>query len=77
MATDIARDLEDQLVEAKAALQDHAEEMLQLLARFEAQIQARLDAAEARISALRAALAQSAGAGSADSPDPTDRPRAD
>lgn len=55
MATEYARDLEDQLVETKAALQGQAEEMLDLLLQFEARLQARLDAAEARIAALRTA----------------------
>ncbi len=58
MATDFARDLEDQLVKTKAALQDQAEEMLSLLLQFEARLQERLDAAEARIAALRASYAQ-------------------
>lgn len=60
MATDFAQDLEDQLAETKAALQDQAEEMLDLLMQFEARLQARLDAAEARIAALRAACTQEA-----------------
>ncbi len=54
MATDIAKDLEDQLAETKAALQGQAEQMLDLLLQFEARIQARLDAAEARIAEFRA-----------------------
>ncbi|MGH2458103.1 MAG: hypothetical protein ACRDIY_04475 [Chloroflexota bacterium] len=54
MATDIARELEDQLVETKSALQGQAEQMLDLLRQFEAQLQARLDAAEAQIAAYRA-----------------------
>ncbi len=58
MATDFARDLEDQLVQTKAALQGQAEEMLSLLLQFEARLQERLDAAEARIAALRATYAQ-------------------
>lgn len=58
MATDFAKDLEDQLVETKAALQGQAEEMLGLLLQFEARLQARIEAAEARIAALRAACAQ-------------------
>jgi len=53
MATDISRELEDQLVETKAALQGQAEQMLDLLLQFEARLQARLDAAEARIAAYR------------------------
>lgn len=53
MATDIAQELEDQLAETKAALQGQAKEMLDLLLQFEARLQARLDAAEARIAALR------------------------
>lgn len=60
MATDIAREMEDQLVQTKAALQGQAEQMLDLLLQFEARLQARLDAAEARIAAYR----------SVDSPDP-------
>ena len=54
MATDIAKELEDQLVETKTALQGQAEQMLDLLRQFEAQLQARLDAAEAQIAAYRA-----------------------
>lgn len=53
MATDIARDLDSQLLEAKAALHDQAEAMLDFLLRFESQLQARLEAAEAKIAALR------------------------
>lgn len=60
MATDIATELEDQLVQTKAALQGQAEQMLDLLLQFEARLQARLDAAEARIAAYR----------SIDGPDP-------
>jgi len=58
MATEFAQDLEDQLTKTKAALQDQAEEMLALLLQFEARLQERLDAAEARIAALRASYAQ-------------------
>lgn len=58
MATDFAQELEDQLSKTKSALQDQAEEMLTLLLQFEARLQERLDAAEARIAALRAAYAQ-------------------
>lgn len=58
MATDIARDLEDQLAETKAALQCQAEEMLALLLKFEARLQARLDEAEARIASFKATRAE-------------------
>ena len=61
MATDIAQDLEDQLAKTKVALQGQAEEMLALLLQFEARLQERLNAAEARIAALRAAEAQDLG----------------
>ncbi len=57
MATEFVRELDEQLLECKAALQDQAQAMLELLLRFEAQLKARLDAAEARIAILRAAEA--------------------
>ncbi|HVB97096.1 MAG TPA: hypothetical protein VNG11_05145 [Chloroflexota bacterium] len=57
MATDYDRELESQLIEAKAALQGQAEAMLDLLLQFESKLQARLDAAEARIVSLREAIA--------------------
>lgn len=56
MATDYDRELETQLIEAKAALQGQAEAMLDFLLQFESKLQARLDAAEARIVALREAI---------------------
>lgn len=55
MATDVAQELEDQLAKTKAALQGQAEEMLDLLLQFEARLQERLEAAEARIAAYRLA----------------------
>ncbi|HLH74858.1 MAG TPA: hypothetical protein VKX96_16345, partial [Chloroflexota bacterium] len=58
MAKDYDRELESQLIEAKAALQGQAEAMLDLLLQFESKLQARLDAAEARIIALREAIAR-------------------
>ncbi|HUX88061.1 MAG TPA: hypothetical protein VMW65_13755 [Chloroflexota bacterium] len=58
MATDYDRELETQLIEAKAALQGQAEAMLDLLLQFESKLQARLDAAEARIVSLREAIAR-------------------
>ena len=58
MATDFVQDLDDQLAETKAALQDQAAEMLDLLLQFEARLQARLDAAEARIAELRQSCIQ-------------------
>lgn len=53
MATDFQRELDEQLVECKAALQGQAQAMLELLLEFEARLQARLEAAEARIAAVR------------------------
>jgi hypothetical protein len=52
---EFAQELDEQLLECKVALQEQAQTMLSLLIQFEAQLQARLDAAEARIAALRAA----------------------
>jgi hypothetical protein len=54
VATEFARELDEQLLECKVALQEQAQTMLSLLLQFEAHLQARLDAAEARIAALRA-----------------------
>jgi hypothetical protein len=59
MATDYARDLDEQLVECKVALQRQAQAMLDLLLEFEARVTARLDAVEARIASARAADAAS------------------
>jgi hypothetical protein len=53
MATELAADLDRDLLEAKEALHGQAETMLSLLHEFEIRIQARLDRAEARIAALR------------------------
>jgi hypothetical protein len=61
MATDYARDLDAQLIECKLALQGQAQAMLDLLMEFEARLQARLDAAEARIAAVREASARGVG----------------
>ena len=61
MATDYARDLDAQLIECKLALQGQAQAMLDLLMEFEARLQARLDAAEARIAAAREAAARTNG----------------
>ncbi len=57
MTTEFTRELED-LAEAKQALQGQAQAMLELLAQFETRLQARLDAAEARINELQAKDAQ-------------------
>ena len=53
--TEIARELDEQLVECKVALQGQAQSMLELLLEFEARLKSRLEAAEARIAAFRAA----------------------
>jgi len=58
VATEFAQDLDEQLLECKVALQEQAQTMLSLLLQFEAQLQARLDAAEARIAAARASIAE-------------------
>lgn len=57
MTTETARELDEQLVECKAALQGQAQAMLTLLVEFEARLQERLDAAEARIATIRSASA--------------------
>ena len=54
MATEFATELDQQLFACKAALQDQAQAMLTLLLEFEAQLKARLDAAEAQIATLHA-----------------------
>ena len=53
MAVELATELDQQLEECKAALRGQAQTMLAMLADFEAQLQARLDAAEARIASFR------------------------
>lgn len=55
MPTNATRDLDEELMECKVALQSQAQAMLELLLQFEARLQQRLDAAEARIVAARAA----------------------
>lgn len=57
MQKDIARELDEELAACKAALQVQAQTMLDLLLRFEARLQERLDVAEAQIAALRATSA--------------------
>jgi len=52
MATEFATELDQELRECKAALQDQAQQMLALLLQFEARLKQRLDLAEARIAAL-------------------------
>jgi polyhydroxyalkanoate synthesis regulator phasin len=59
MATDFVQDLDEELTECKAALQDQAQAMLELLLQFEARLQSRLDAAQARIDALRSVTSRS------------------
>lgn len=54
MAMDIAVELDKQLVECKTTLQKQASDMLTTLVQFEERLKARLDAAEARLAALRA-----------------------
>lgn len=54
MPTNATRDLDEELMECKVALQSQAQAMLELLLQFEARLQQRLDAAEARIVAARA-----------------------
>jgi hypothetical protein len=53
MAVDLAIELDEQLIECKTALQNQAQEMLSILFQFEERLKARLDAAEARLAALR------------------------
>ena len=57
MTNEVGIELDAQLVECKTALQHQAEEMLSILAQFEEKLKARLDAAEARLAALRAQAA--------------------
>jgi hypothetical protein len=57
MTNEVGVELDAQLVECKTALQHQAEEMLSILAQFEERLKARLDAAEARLAALRAQTA--------------------
>ena len=52
MATEFTQDLEAELRECRVALQGQAQVMLDLLLQFETRLEARLAAAEARITAL-------------------------
>ena len=54
MATEFAQELDEQLTEAKLALQGQAQAMLDLLLQFEERLQERLAVAEARIAAMQA-----------------------
>ena len=54
MASEFAAELDRQLEECKSALQDQAQAMVAILAEFEFQVKARLEAAEARIARVRA-----------------------
>jgi hypothetical protein len=62
MAIDRMTEIDEQLVECKTALQRQAEEMLTILVQFEAKLKARLDAAEARLAAIRDDSSESSGA---------------
>jgi hypothetical protein len=53
MVREFAFDLDRQLEECRLALQNQAQAMLAILAEFEANVKARLEAAEARIETIR------------------------
>jgi hypothetical protein len=53
MATEFATELDRQLEDCKTALRDQAQAMLVILAEFESQVKARLDAAEAKMATIR------------------------